>query len=236
MDCSTQASLSFTVSWGLRKLMSIESVILSNHLILCYPLLLLPSVFPSIRIFPMRWLFASGGQSIRASASVSVLPMNIQDWSPLGWTVLISLQSRGLSRVFFNTTVQKHQFFGTQAYIFQGLKLCSICYQLYGLGSLPNSSVPQFSHPESGEKDSYTTSCSAAVRIHESVSTKGSEQRLASCRYWVLAIISSPEYPAMLRRCIGLHDLIGQTSDWQYHILISCMKKTQIMSWVYFFF
>ena len=87
MDCSTQASLSFTVSWGLRKLMSIESVILSNHLILCYPLLLLPSVFPSTRIFPMRWLFASGGQSIRASASVSVLPMNIQDWSPwLFWS------------------------------------------------------------------------------------------------------------------------------------------------------
>ena len=137
-----QASLSFTVFWGLHKLMSIESVILSNHLILCYPLLLLPSVFPSIRIFPMRWLFASGGQSVRASASLSVLQTNIQDWSPLGWTVLISLQSRGLSRVFFNTTVQKHQFFGTQAYIFQGLKLCSISYQLYGLGSLPNSSVP----------------------------------------------------------------------------------------------
>ena len=114
------------VSWGLLKLKSIELVMLSNHLILCYPLLLLPSLFPSIRIFPMRWLFASGGQSIGASASVSVLPMNIQDWFPLGWTVLIFLLSKGLSRVFFNTTVQKHQFFGTQAYIFQGLKLYSI--------------------------------------------------------------------------------------------------------------
>ena len=160
--------------------------------------LLLPSIFPSIRIFPVKWLFASGGQSIGASASVSVLPMNIQDWFPLGLTVLISLQFKGLSRVFFNTTAQKHQFFGTQAYVFQGLKLCSISYQLYGLGSLPNSSVPQFSHPESGEKDKYTTSHKAAVRICEFVSTKGSEQHLASCRYWVLAIISSPEYPTML--------------------------------------
>ena len=58
--------------------------------------------------------FASGGQSIGASASVSVLPMNIQDWFPLGWTGWISLQSEGLSRVFSNTTVQKHQFFGAQ--------------------------------------------------------------------------------------------------------------------------
>jgi len=98
-------------------------------------------------------------------------------------------------------------------------------YQLYGLGSLPNSSMPQFSHPESGEKDKYTTSYRAAVRIREFVSTKGSEQHLASCRYWVLAIISSPKYPTMLRRCIGLHGLIGQTSDWQHHILIYAWRK-----------
>ena len=64
--------------------------------------------------FPVSQLFTWGGQSIRASASTSVLPMNTQDWSPLGWTGLISLQSKGLSRVFSNTTVQKHQFFGTQ--------------------------------------------------------------------------------------------------------------------------
>jgi len=64
--------------------------------------------------FPMSQLFASGDQSIRVSASASVLPMNIQDWFPLGWTGLISLVSKGLSRVFSNTTVQKHQFFGTQ--------------------------------------------------------------------------------------------------------------------------
>ena len=64
--------------------------------------------------FPMSQLFASGGQSIGVSASASVFPMNIQDWSPLGWTGWISLQSKGLSRGFSNTTVQKHQFFGTQ--------------------------------------------------------------------------------------------------------------------------
>ena len=64
--------------------------------------------------FPMSQFFASGGQSIGVSASASVLPMNIQDWFPLGWTGWISLQSKGLSKVFSNTTVQKHQFFGAQ--------------------------------------------------------------------------------------------------------------------------
>ena len=64
--------------------------------------------------FPMNQFFTSGDQSIRVSASASVLPMNIQDWFPLGWTGWISLQSKGLSRVFSNTTVQKHQFFGAQ--------------------------------------------------------------------------------------------------------------------------
>ena len=64
--------------------------------------------------FPMSQLFTSGGQSIGVSASASVFPMNIQDWFPLGWTGLISLQSKGLSRVFPNNTVQKHPFFGTQ--------------------------------------------------------------------------------------------------------------------------
>ena len=63
---------------------------------------------------PMSWLFAWGGQSTRVSASASVLPMNTQDWSPWEWTGWISLQSKGLSRVFSNTTVQKHQFFGSQ--------------------------------------------------------------------------------------------------------------------------
>ena len=70
--------------------------------------------FPASGSFQMSQFFASGGQSIEASTSASVLPMNTQDWSPLGWTGWISLQSKGLSRVFSNTTVQKHQFFGTQ--------------------------------------------------------------------------------------------------------------------------
>ena len=107
-----QASLSFTNSRSLLKLLSIDSVVLSNHLILCHPLLLLPSILPASGSFPKRQLFASGGQSTEASVSASVLPMNIQDWSPLEWTGWISLQSKGLSGVFSNTAVQKHQFFG----------------------------------------------------------------------------------------------------------------------------
>ena len=70
--------------------------------------------FPASGSFPMSQFFTSGGQSIRVSASTSVLPMNIQDWFPLGWTGSISLQSKGPSRVFSNTTVQKHQFFSAQ--------------------------------------------------------------------------------------------------------------------------
>ena len=70
--------------------------------------------FPASGSFPVSQLFVSGGQSIGASASTSVLPVNTQDWSTLGWTGWISLQSKGLSRVFSNTTVQKHQFFGAQ--------------------------------------------------------------------------------------------------------------------------
>ena len=90
-----QASLSITNSCPLLKLLSIESVMPSNHLILCRPLLLLPSIFPSIRVFfPVSQLFTSDGQSTRASASASVLPVNIQDWFPLGLTGFISLHPR----------------------------------------------------------------------------------------------------------------------------------------------
>ena len=71
-----------------------------------------PQSLPASGSFPMSQLFAWGGQSIGVSASASILPMNTQDWSPLGWTGWISLQSKGLSRVFSNTTVEKHQFFG----------------------------------------------------------------------------------------------------------------------------
>ena len=104
-----QTSLFITNSQSLLKLMSIELVMPSNHLILYCPLLLLPSIFPSIRVFsnesvlcirwPMYWSFSSA----------SVLPMNSQDWFPLGWTGWISLQSKGLSRVLPNTTVQKQK-------------------------------------------------------------------------------------------------------------------------------
>ena len=73
-----------------------------------------PQSFPASEPFPMGQLFISGGQSIRASTSASVLPMNIQGWSPLGWTDFISLQSKGLWRVFSSTTIQKHQFFDAQ--------------------------------------------------------------------------------------------------------------------------
>ena len=73
-----------------------------------------PQSLPASGSFPMSQLFAWGGQSIGVSASTSVLPINTQDWSPLEWTCWISLQSRGLSRVFSSTTVQRHQFFGTQ--------------------------------------------------------------------------------------------------------------------------
>ena len=109
-----QVSLSITNSRSLPKLMSIESVMPSNHLILCHPLLLLPSIFPSMRVFSNESALRIGGQSIGVSASTSVLPMNTQDWSRLRWTGWIALQSKGLSRVFSNTTVQKHQFFSTQ--------------------------------------------------------------------------------------------------------------------------
>ena len=109
-----QASLSSTISWGLLKLISIEAVMSSNHLILSCPLLLLPSIFSSIRIFSNESILHTGDQSTGAWASTSVLPVNIQDWSPLGLTGLISLQSKGLSRVFSSTTVQKHKFFGAQ--------------------------------------------------------------------------------------------------------------------------
>ena len=94
-----QASLSITNSWSLLKLMSIESVMPSNHLILWHPLLLDLKSLRTSGSFQMSHFFASGGQSIGVSASTSVLPMNTQDWFTLGWTGWISLQSKGLARV-----------------------------------------------------------------------------------------------------------------------------------------
>ena len=109
-----QASLSITNSWSSLKLTSIESLMPSSHLILCCPLLLLPSIIPSITVFSNESVLHSRCQNIGASASASVLPMNIQDLFPLGWTGWISVQSKGPSRVFSNSTVQKHQFFSAQ--------------------------------------------------------------------------------------------------------------------------
>ena len=110
-----QASLSITNCLSPPKPMSIESVMPSNHLILCRPFSYCPQTFPASGSFQMSQLFVSGGQGIGVSVSTSVLPMKTEAWSPLEWTAWISLQSKGLSRVFSNTTVQKHQFFSTQA-------------------------------------------------------------------------------------------------------------------------
>ena len=112
LTAARQASLSFTISWSLPKLMSIESVMLSNHLILCHPLLLLLLIFPSIRIFssrlalcirwPKYWSFC-----ISPSGDYSALDFFKTNWFD-------SFLSKGFSRVFSSTTVQKHQFFGAQ--------------------------------------------------------------------------------------------------------------------------
>ena len=109
-----QASLSITNSQSLLRLTSIESVMPSTYLILCHPLLLLLQSFPKSGSFPMSQFFTSGGQKYWSFSLASVLPMNFQDWFPLGLTDWISLQSKGFSRVFSNTTVQKHQFFCAQ--------------------------------------------------------------------------------------------------------------------------
>ena len=108
-----QASLSFTISQSLLKVISVESVMPSNHLILCHPFSCFQA-FPTSGSFPVGQLFKSGGQSIGASASASVLLMNIQGWFPLGLIGLISLQPVGLSRIFSSTIIWKHQFLGTQ--------------------------------------------------------------------------------------------------------------------------
>ena len=109
-----QASLSITISRSSLRVTSIESVMPSSHLILGVPFSSCPQSLPASESFPMSQLFAWGGQSTGVSASASVLLMNTQDWSPLEWAGWISLQSKGLSRVFSNTTVQKPQFFGAQ--------------------------------------------------------------------------------------------------------------------------
>ena len=112
-----QASLSITDSRSLLKLISIESVMQSTISSSVVPFFSCPRSFPASGSFHMVQFCASGCQSIEVLASASVLPMNIQDWCPLQWTGGISLQSKGLSRVFSNTTVQKHQFFFAQLFL-----------------------------------------------------------------------------------------------------------------------
>ena len=109
-----QASLSSTMSQSLVRYTSNESVMLSNHLILCHPFSFCPQSFPASGSFPVSNLFASGCQSIGASASAPVLPMSNQGWFPLGLTGLISLLSKGFSKVFSCNTIKKHQFFDAQ--------------------------------------------------------------------------------------------------------------------------
>ena len=112
MDCSPPGSSVLHCLPELLKFMSIELVMLSNHLLLCCPLLLLPSIFSSSRVyFPMSQHFSSGGWSVGASILASVLPLKIQGWFPLRLTSLNHLQFKGLSRVFSSSTIQKHQFF-----------------------------------------------------------------------------------------------------------------------------
>ena len=116
LTAAWQASLSFTISWSLLKVMLIEMVMTSNYLILSVASFsFFPQSFSASRSFPMSSLFSLWGQSIGALASASVLPMNIQGWFPLGLPGLISLQSKGLLRVFSSTTAWKHQFFGIQS-------------------------------------------------------------------------------------------------------------------------
>ena len=109
-----QASLFFTVSLSLLKFTSIDLVMPYTLLIPSSPFFSCPQSFPASEAFPMSWLFTSGGQRVGASASASVLPMNTQGWFPFRLTGLISLQSKRLSRFFYNTTIWKHQFFSAQ--------------------------------------------------------------------------------------------------------------------------
>ena len=109
-----QASLSITNSRSSLRLTPIESVMPSSHFILCRPLLLLPPTPPSIRVFSNESTLCMRWPRYGVSALASFLPQKSQGWSPSEWTGWISLHSKGLSRVFFNTTVQKHQFFCAQ--------------------------------------------------------------------------------------------------------------------------
>ena len=147
-----QASLSITNSWRLLKLMSIESVMPSTISSSIIPFSSCLQSFPASGSFQISQFFTSGGQSTGATTSASVLPMNIQDWFSLGLTGLISLQSKGLSRVFSNTTVQKHQFFGAQLSLWSNSHLNT---WLLGKKDIPVALTPI--HPSLGGADFFLT-------------------------------------------------------------------------------
>ena len=119
-----QALLSFTISWSLLKFMSIESVMLTisssvTHFSFCF------QSFSALGSFPVSWLFTSDGQTVGALASATVLSMSTQGWFLLGLTGLISLQSEELSRVCSSTTIQKHQFFSAQSFLWSSFHICT---------------------------------------------------------------------------------------------------------------
>ena len=124
MDCSTPGFPSFTNSQSLLKFMYIESMMHTTISSSVIPFSSCTQSFPASGSFHMSQFFTSGVQNIGASALASILPMNIPDWFPLRWTVLISLLSKGLSRVFSNTTIQKHQFFGAQLSLWLNSHIC----------------------------------------------------------------------------------------------------------------
>ena len=128
-----------------------------------FPVSSCPQSFPASGSFSMSQFFISGCQGTRASASASVLPMNTQDWSPLGWTGYISLQSKGLSRVFSNTTVQKHQFFSTQSSLWtnnSSLQFFFVCFLFFN-GQNSKVSHPLFFFPQrwNAVKEGYAAVC-----------------------------------------------------------------------------
>ena len=139
-----QASLSITNSQSFLRLMCIELVMPSNHLILWVPFSSCLQSFPASGSFPMSQFLTSGGQSIRTSESV--LPMNIKDWFPLGLTGLISLLSKGPSRVFSNTTVQKRQFFSTQLFLWSNSQIHTWHWKNHSFDYVDCYLEPHFSH------------------------------------------------------------------------------------------
>ena len=125
MNCSMPDFPSFTISQNFLKLMSIESVMLSKHLILCHPFLLLPSIFPSIRVFPVGQFFTSSGQSIGASVSASILSMNNSGLISFRIDWFDHLCRPKDSQIFSSTTIWKHQFFGTQPSLWANSHICT---------------------------------------------------------------------------------------------------------------